>query len=1278
MKPSHFLRSFLLFAGSPLLSFSSLHAATFYWDQNGATTGFGTGTGTWAEDNTSPGPGRWTTSSDGTLAGSLTQATANTDIFNFGSTTHGLSTGSITVSGAVAMGNTTFSSLSGAITLTGGTINYAAASTITVNNTTNTINSTIGGAATSLTKAGTGTLVLGGNNTYAGQTIVNAGTLAVTGAATGTGAITLNGGTFNLGNGTATGSVSATVLNLAGGTFSYTRTGTNTEAFTTTNITAGPGAITTSLATQTLTLGSLLQTAGGTVNFSGSGVITTTTANTDGILGGWATFGGTTWAVGNGGASAITGLASYTLSSVAGTTGANYASGNIDVDNSPGTLDAGITASSLRFSAAGANTLDLTGANVLSSGGILVGSSVGGNLSTVSGGTLTGGANKDLTVIQNNTSGGLTISSNIINNTSSSIAKSGAGLLTLSGNNTFTGGVIINAGNLAIGNAGALNGTAGSENAVTFSAGSSGTLSLNGNSVVVRSLNTNVSNIGTAIVQNANSTAATLTVGNSANASSTFAGVIQDGTGGGALTLAKAGTGTLTLSGANTHTGGTVVNGGTLNALADANLGAAGGSVTVGADSTFVLLNGGTYANRQLAINNGAVLSFGNFNATWTGNVTGNGSVATSTGFGSQQTLSGTGNTFEGQVRIAGSGTGGQAYRFALASLADSSTANGRIVFSASSVTHANGSVFEYTGSTNLALNNRQIEIASTGSTPTNGHQVRNTGTGTLTVNTNLIVTSTTAQTLTLDGTNTGANAFSTNITNGSSSELSVRKTGSGSWALNGTANAFSGPIVFGGTTTSSGTLSYASAAGTNPVTFNATTAFGSTLSYTGASAITMSGLISATALTTGGINLEANGSSPTATVNYSNSASLSTASTGTSTRFIGFAGANTGDNTFAGAINNNTGVGGNTQVSKSGVGKWVLTGAGNYSGGFFLNNGTVSVASIPDGGVSSPLGANTRINLGRDNNDGVLVYTGPGNNTNRDTRIGGPSAASGTGGSSIINDGSGALTFTTTTFNISQTGITFNRTLILGGSYTGSSNAIQGVIQDNTASTGLVNVDKTGPGTWTLSGNNTYTGTTTVSGGTLLINGNSSTATGNVSVNSGTLGGTGSSGGGVTVSAGATLSPGASIESLAVASLSMGAGSIFDYEVANNSSTGADLLAVGGTVSLSSVTLSLDAATTAALGGGGWSVGNKLTLISYLGADITSGFSGYTDDTSYFFGANEWYFNYNDSTAPGGNYSSDATAGGQNRFVTMTLVPEPGAAFLGSLGLLALLCRRR
>ena len=234
-----------------------------------------------------------------------------------------------------------------------------------------------------------------------------------------------------------------------------------------------------------------------------------------------------------------------------------------------------------------------------------------------------------------------------------------------------------------------------------------------------------------------------------------------------------------------------------------------------------------------------------------------------------------------------------------------------------------------------------------------------------------------------------------------------------------------------------------------------------------------------------------------------------------------------------------------------------------------------------------------------------------------------------------------------------------------------GTNTEFAGIIANG--ATKIIALGKVGAGTLTLSGASTFTGATTVSAGSLLVNGSLGNSA--VSVTGGTLGGSGAIAGAVAVSA--TLSPGNSIESLSTGSLTMASGSSYVFEVANNSSTGADLVAVNGTLSLTDVSLDFDAASIAAFASGSWMGGNKITLISYSGTGITSGFDGYADDASYFFGSNEWTFNYND-TMPGINFSSDATANGQDRFVTMTLVPEPGAALLGGLGILALLRRRR
>jgi autotransporter-associated beta strand protein len=169
-------------------------------------------------------------------------------------------------------------------------------------------------------------------------------------------------------------------------------------------------------------------------------------------------------------------------------------------------------------------------------------------------------------------------------------------------------------------------------------------------------------------------------------------------------------------------------------------------------------------------------------------------------------------------------------------------------------------------------------------------------------------------------------------------------------------------------------------------------------------------------------------------------------------------------------------------------------------------------------------------------------------------------------------------------------------RKLTLTGGNSGN-NTLASVIA-NASDGGVVGVTKTGGGKWIITAANTYTGTTDVNAGTLLVNNasGSGTGTGAVNVNSGgTLGGTGSIGGAVVVNSGGHIAPGASIESLNVGgALTLSAGSILDFELAApgnsdliNSTLLNGLSIAGGTVNLSNL--------------GGLAAGTY-TLIDYLG----------------------------------------------------------------------------
>lgn len=168
--------------------------------------------------------------------------------------------------------------------------------------------------------------------------------------------------------------------------------------------------------------------------------------------------------------------------------------------------------------------------------------------------------------------------------------------------------------------------------------------------------------------------------------------------------------------------------------------------------------------------------------------------------------------------------------------------------------------------------------------------------------------------------------------------------------------------------------------------------------------------------------------------------------------------------------------------------------------------------------------------------------------------------------------------------------------------------------------------ITKSGAGTLVLSGNNTYTGGTTVSAGTLLLMNaaGSGAGTGATTVATGaTLGGTGTASGVVTVSG--TLAPGSGIGTLSTGALTLAAGSSAAFEVAT--STGlADAVHVTGDVTLGGGALNLtDLAPGVAT--------SKITLITYTGA-LTGTFNGLAEGATVNVGANAFVLHYNDGKA--------------------------------------------
>lgn len=186
-----------------------------------------------------------------------------------------------------------------------------------------------------------------------------------------------------------------------------------------------------------------------------------------------------------------------------------------------------------------------------------------------------------------------------------------ANVVLLSGDNEIIGGITVNGGILRLGHAGALSDSyfndlylrAGNS---SVTGGAATALQLSGNSVsVVFGGNDRLQ--GSTRIQNASATAATLTIVTNVTSGSND-GIMENGTGGGALSLIKRGTATLALEQNNTFTGTTEILQGTLQ-LTTAN-GRLTGTTGVTIRSGGILnLNNSNTANQTDRVASGAALN---------------------------------------------------------------------------------------------------------------------------------------------------------------------------------------------------------------------------------------------------------------------------------------------------------------------------------------------------------------------------------------------------------------------------------------------------------------------------------------------------------------------------------------------------------------------------------------------------------------------------------------------------------------------------------------------
>ncbi len=463
-------------------------------------------------------------------------------------------------------------------------------------------------AGQGIEKVGAGQLTLSNNNTYSGATTVSAGILS-------------------LDYGTQDNSklADAAVLTLAGGTLDITSTSatTHVEVVGSTTVTANSSITRSGSSANKIDLGAITNSAG-VLNIAGDNIATTTNALANGLLPGFITVnGGLATKDGSNNILAYTG---YTDVNRLGGTIADGAGSNVRI------IEAGASGSVTLAAAGTTNMGTLFNAGTIAStlvdigsGNILrfndIGSILAGtNGLTINNGILTAGGidNTAGTVdVFNASATATTIGSVIADNGSGvvGLAKSGAGVLILSGVNTHTGASTVNLGTLALSGG----------NAIPDAA----TVTLSNNAGVALRLDASET-IGTISASGTNSTinlqANALTLGDAS--SFTIPSPIT-GTGG---SLVKQGAGTLTLTGANTYTGGTTISNGTLQVNST---GALSGAVSIGATGTLTLnAAGSTFAN-TLSGSNTVSITLGATTTTTTlsGNLSGfTGTLSLSTG----------------------------------------------------------------------------------------------------------------------------------------------------------------------------------------------------------------------------------------------------------------------------------------------------------------------------------------------------------------------------------------------------------------------------------------------------------------------------------------------------------------------------------------------------------------------------------------------------------------------------------------------------------------------
>ena len=904
--------------------------------------------------------------------------------------------------------------------------------------------------ASGLTKLGANTLSLTGANTYTGGTTINSGTLEIGGAGT------LGGGSYadNIANsGTINFNTTAnhTLSGNVSGTGAFKQSGTGTLTLTGTNTYTGATTIGTGA-------GALILSGSGVLNSGNySGLITNNSAlvydsSADQTLGGIIS-----------GAGSITKNGTSTLRLSAANTfsgGVTLNSGTLDLVSNTTMLGNGTTSvftingGALDTSTGTARTL--TNSQVWNGDFQYLGT---GGVQIVFSGPVTLGGNRVVTV--SNTLSALS-ETGIIGDGGNvyGITKEGAGTLSIGGgaSNTYTGNTTVNAGNLYLASSNKL---ADSSNIVV----NGGRMDLTNAAGTVETV-ANVTVTGGYISGTGNGTLNRLTATNGFNFQNAD-NTISVNLGGGNIT--KTTGGTVTLSGNNTNTGTLTVDGGTLILSKSASL--YSGSNASWTKSNITVNNGGTLAFNVVGTGEFTTGDFATLVTNLTGDVSTGGFKA-----GSAIGIGGTASNISAIIADT-TGTGGGAiglykYSAVVTTLTGNNTYTGDTTISAGTLSLGTGGRLGGGNYAGNIINNGVLSVAMGGSSSQTLSGVIS-GSGTLTNGGNA------SQTITLSGNNSysGGSTLSTSLfVLGHKNAL-----GAGDVAIGtGQSPSFSAGID----------LSGGNAIGNN-VAMNAG------FNIVGSNNLTLSGILTLDNNRTIAVSNTAETilSGPIHLSNGVTSGNLSlTASPGS------------GPLTVSGLIDEGAAPQG-VKFSLTTGAVIKLTNVGNsYTGateGTGTATGNLEVSKLANGGSVSSIGASTSdasnliLSLGS-----TLRYVGSGDSTDRLFTVSGASGG-------INSSGSGALNFTNNG-SIAYGAAGTARTLTLTGTNT-DANSFASVIGDNGA--GLGALTKSGAGTWVVSGNNSYTGTTTISGGVLEITtladvGSNSNigANGSISINGGAL----------------------------------------------------------------------------------------------------------------------------------------------------------------------------